>query len=113
MQTLVVNRAPYIPQINIITMIRLNGFFEVKEGVTETQVKALADELVEKSLKDEGNHGYDLFHSATRPDVYMFCETWESDELLTKHSNAEHFTRLVPQIEALTKYGLHLERFEK
>ena len=53
-------------------MIRLNGFFEVKEGVTETQVKALADELVEKSLKDEGNHGYDLFHSATRPNVYMF-----------------------------------------
>ena len=65
-------------------MIRLNGFFEVKDGVTETQVKALADELVEKSLKDEGNHGYDLFHSATRPDVYMFCETWESDDLLTK-----------------------------
>ena len=52
-------------------------------------------------------------HSATRPNVYMFCETWESDELLTKHSNAEHFTRLVPQIEALTKDGLHLERFEK
>ena len=43
----------------------------------------------------------------------MFCETWESDDLLTKHSNAEHFTRLVPQIEALTKDGLHLERFEK
>ena len=55
-------------------MIRLNGFFEVKEGVTESQVKALADELVEKSLKDAGNHGYDLFHSATRPSVYMFCE---------------------------------------
>ena len=36
-------------------MIRLNGFFEVKEGVTEAQVKALSDELVEKSLKDKGN----------------------------------------------------------
>ena len=94
-------------------MIRLNGFFEVKEGVTEAQVKALSDELVEKSLKDEGNHGYDLFHSTTRPNVFMFCETWENDELLDKHSNSEHFTRLVPQIEALTKDGLHLERFDK
>ena len=43
----------------------------------------------------------------------MFCETWENDELLDKHSNSEHFTRLVPQIEALTKDGLHLERFDK
>ena len=34
----------------------------------------------------------------------MFCETWENDELLTKHSNSEHFTRLVPQIEALTNF---------
>lgn len=94
-------------------MIRLNGFFEVKEGVSESQVKALADELVEKSLKDAGNHGYDLFHSTTRPSVYMFCETWESDDLLSKHANSEHFKRLVQQIEALTKDGLHLERYDK
>ena len=59
------------------------------------------------------NHGYDLFHSTTRQNVYMFCETWKYDELLTKHSNSEHFTRLVPQIEALTNDGLHLERFDK
>lgn len=94
-------------------MIRLNGFFQVKEGITETQVRALADELVEKSLKDKGNHGYDLMHSTTRPDVYMFCETWENDELLSEHSNSEHFTRIVPKIEALTKDGLPLERFDK
>ena len=57
------------------------------------------------------------YHKLTRATAHrrknMFCETWESDELLTKHSNSEHFTRLVPQIEALTKDGLHLERFEE
>ena len=94
-------------------MIRLNGFFQVKAGVSEAQLKALTDELVEKSLNDEGNHGYELFHSSTRPDVYLFCETWESEELLNKHSHSEHFTRLVPQIEALTLDGLHLERFDR
>lgn len=94
-------------------MIRLNGFFEVKEGVDAAQVRVLSDELVEKSLKDAGNHGYDLFRSTTHPNVYMFCETWENAELLDKHSKSEHFTRLVPQIEALTKDGMHLERFDK
>ena len=52
-------------------MIRLNGFFQVKAGVSEAQLKALTDELVEKSLS------------------------------------------LVPQIEALTLDGLHLERFDR
>lgn len=94
-------------------MIRLNAFFEVKDGVTEAQVKELTDELVAKSLKDEGNHGYDLLHSTTRPNVYMFCETWENDELLDKHSNAPHFTSIVPKVVELTKDGLKLERFDK
>jgi quinol monooxygenase YgiN len=94
-------------------MIRLNAFFEVKDGVTTAQVKALTDELVAKSLNDAGNKGYDLFESTTRPGTYMFCETWESDELLDKHSKAPHFTTIVPKIAALTKNGLSLERFEK
>ena len=48
-------------------MIRLNAFFKVKAGVTTAQVKALTDELVELSRKDEGNKGYDLFESTTQP----------------------------------------------
>lgn len=37
MRMLAVRKAPLSYKLNIITMIRLNGFFEVKEGVTETQ----------------------------------------------------------------------------
>ncbi|MBF1604703.1 MAG: antibiotic biosynthesis monooxygenase, partial [Prevotella sp.] len=53
-------------------MIRLNAFFKVKAGVTTAQVKALTDELVELSRKDEGNKGYDLFESTTQPGVFLF-----------------------------------------
>lgn len=94
-------------------MIRLNVFFETKEGVTSAQVKALADELVEKSRQDAGNKGYDLFESATRPGVYLFCETWENEELLRLHVQAEHFTRIVPQLSALMKGEMVMERFDK
>ena len=54
--------------------------FQGKAGVTTAQVKALTDELVESSRKDEGNKGYDLFESTTQPGVYMFCESWENAE---------------------------------
>ena len=83
-------------------MIRLNAFFKVKAGVTTAQVKALTDELVESSRKDEGNKG-----------VYMFCESWENAELLKRHAASEHFTRIVPELEKLTDGGLSIEQFKR
>lgn len=92
-------------------MIRLNVFFEVKDNDSVEQAKALSTELVNKSLKDEGNVAYDLFLSATRPLVMMICETWQNEEVLKAHMASAHFTDLVPKIEALTKNGLKLEQF--
>jgi quinol monooxygenase YgiN len=94
-------------------MIRLNAFFELKDGVSVEQLTTITNELVEKSLQDEGCKGYGLFQSTTSPQVFMFCESWENDECLQKHSNTPHFTAAVPQIGPLTKDGLKLERFER
>ena len=93
-------------------MIRLNVFFEVKEGADIEQLNALCQELVEKSLNDDGNVAYDYFCSGTRDDVMMLCETWQNAKVLKAHMASAHFTTLVPQIEALTKHGLKLEQFQ-
>lgn len=69
-------------------------------------------ELVEKSLADEGNIAYDYFVSGTRDGVMMICETWQNAKVLKTHMESAHFTTLVPQIEALTKHGLKLEQFQ-
>ena len=92
-------------------MIRLNVFFEKKENVKAEEINALCKELVEKSLKDNGNVAYDFFVSGTRDEVMMICETWQNDEVLKAHMEAEHFTSLVPKIKALTKNGLKREQF--
>lgn len=90
-------------------MIRLNVFFTLKEDVSLEQVKALSDELVAKSRQDEGNKGYDLYQSTTNPRVMMFCETWENQEALDKHSAMPHFTYAVPKLNDLTVDGIHIE----
>ena len=90
-------------------MIRLNVFFTLKEGVSIEDVKVVTDELVAKSRLDEGNKGYDLYQSTTNPNVMMFCETWESQEALDKHSNMPHFTYAVPKLNDMTVDGLHIE----
>ena len=45
--------------------------------------------------------------------MFMFCESWENDECLDKHSNAQHCTSAIPQIGLLTKAGLKIERYNK
>lgn len=90
-------------------MIRLNVFIRVAAD-KRSEVVALAKELVEASVKDNGCVAYDLFESATRPEVLMICETWQDDACLQEHTAAEHFTRLVPAIRALTE--MKTERFE-
>lgn len=92
-------------------MIRLNVFFEKKESVKAEELNALCEELVEKSLKDNGNVAYDYFVSGTRNGVMMICETWQNEEVLKAHMATDHFTTLVPKIEALAKSGLKLEQF--
>lgn len=92
-------------------MVRLNVFFEKKENVKAEEINALCKELVEKSLKDNGNVAYDYFVSGTRDGVMTICETWQNEEVLKAHMATEHFTSLVPKIEALTKNGLKLEQF--
>ena len=89
-------------------MIRLNVFIQV--GAEKRQeVVALSKELVAASLKDNGCVAYDLFESATRPDVLMICATWRDAESLSAHEQAAHFTTLVPKIQELA--AMKLEKF--
>lgn len=89
-------------------MLRLNCFFQAKEGKYEEALQA-AIALTAASLKDEGNIAYDTFESATRPDIFMICETWKDEESLKKHMAADHFKLYVGQLEQLGT--LKLEQF--
>ena len=90
-------------------MLRLNCFFLASEGKFAEALKA-AIALTAASQKDEGNIAYDVFVSATRPDIFMICETWTDEEALRKHSDAPHFKEYVGRLEALGQ--LKLEKFE-
>ena len=90
-------------------MIRLNGFFNVPEDNLE-EFLTLAKELVDKARNDAGRHFYALVQDAFDPTKMNFIETWEDEEALAAHGNAEHFTRIVPRLKELTENGMHLDR---
>ena len=75
-------------------MIRLNCFFQAKEGRYDKAIAA-AKALVGESLTHPGCVAYDVFESATRPGIFMFCETWKDEASLSYHSSTGAFKKYV------------------
>ncbi len=56
----------------------------------EDELIALAEALVEETLKEEGNIDY-KFLKAPKENKFAFIEQWESVEALSKHMASPHF----------------------
>lgn len=82
------------------------------EAVSVEKVMSLGKALVEASLKDEGALEYDMYKSETREGWLLIYETWKNQACLDKHSAADHFTTLVPQIQAAAT-EMSIEQFKK
>lgn len=90
-------------------MLRLNCFIRVEDDKYEIVLEA-ARRLTEASLLQEGCVAYDIFRSATRPDVLMICETWRDRATLEAHSASPEFIRYVGEMRANAE--MKLETFE-
>lgn len=91
-------------------MIRLNVSLLIEESSKRKALIEAATELVELSLRDKGCIDYDFYASTTEDDRFLIYETWENEEDLKRHSETEHFKRLVPRLEELAT--MTLEKFE-
>ncbi len=89
-------------------MIRINVFIRVNETY-HAEMLSTAQELTKLSLQEEGCVAYDVFQSATRPDVLMICETWATAESLKAHEATSHFAALVGKMQDMGE--LKLEKF--
>ena len=91
------------------TMLRLNCFFQAKEGRLDDALAA-AKELTAASLKQDGCIAYDVFASATRPGILLICETWRDEAALAAHSASEPFVKNVAIINDCGE--MKIEKFE-
>jgi quinol monooxygenase YgiN len=90
-------------------MLRLNCFFQAKEGRLDDALTA-AKELTAASLKQDGCVAYDVFASATRPGILLICETWRDETALAAHSASEPFVKNVALINDCGE--MKIEKFE-
>lgn len=90
-------------------MIRLNCFIQVSPDKRDTVLEA-ARSLTAASVAQDGCIAYDIFTSATRPDVMMICETWRDQAALDAHSASDEFVRYVGIMR--DNAAMKLESFE-
>lgn len=75
-------------------MLRLNCFFKANEG-NYAQALEAAIALTARSQSHAGCIAYDVFESATRPDVFAIIETWQDQASLDAHSATPEFAEYV------------------
>ncbi len=63
-------------------------------------VLPLYQELIEKTRQEERCIAYELFVDQKDPGHFIFIEEWTDRAALDAHCASEHFTRLVPLIDA-------------
>lgn len=90
-------------------MLRLNCFIRVGAEHHDAVLEA-ARRLTAASLRQEGCVAYDVFTSATRPDVIMICETWADQAALDAHGASPEF---VEYVGIMRRYAeMKLETFQ-
>lgn len=90
-------------------MYRLNCFVKVTAENKQAVLDA-AKRLTAASLKQQGCVAYDIFESATRPDVLMFCETWKDQAALDLHAESKEFKE---EVAIIGKHAeMSIEKFD-
>lgn len=91
-------------------MLRLNCFIQVSAANRSAVIEA-ARRLTAASLLQDGCVSYDIFESASRPEVMMICETWRDQEALDAHSASDVFATEVGIMRSLAEMKLETFTF--
>ncbi len=99
-------------QIQGESVIRVNCPTKVSAENCDSLI-TIFNEMTACSLKDEGNISYGLYRSLTDSTSFVVLETWKDRESLEKHFEAEHFKRLVPQVNAIAQQTVEIFQMAK
>lgn len=83
-------------------MITLNIEYRIKAG-EEMRFRELIAELAKASANDKGCLRYQYYLHPEDPCRIALWEEWEDQESLSLHGQQAHFTRIVPQMQAISE----------
>jgi quinol monooxygenase YgiN len=85
--------------------------FVKKENIDE--VLKLSKELVDETVKEEGCISYEMYQDVKDNNILTMIENWENKEVLAKHSQSEHFQRIVPLMSSYMEKPAEMNLYTK
>lgn len=82
----------------MIKIVAKNQVIPEKKG----EFIRIATALIQASQVEAGCVAYDLFVNLADENELTFIEEWVDQDAIERHGNSEHFTSLVPKLNALT-----------
>lgn len=82
-------------------MIKVVAKNFIKEDKVNDAIE-LYKELVNLTREEEGCIKYELCQDEKDATILTMIEEWENKDVLEKHFNTEHFTRIVPKVKEFT-----------
>jgi quinol monooxygenase YgiN len=94
-----------------MTNLTVVAKIKAKAGLVEAVHHEL-EKLVEPTCtKDAGCISYVLYRDQNDPSVFIFLETWESEDLLNQHIGSDHFRAFTKATEGkVEQTEIHLLR---
>ncbi|MBC2040209.1 putative quinol monooxygenase [Listeria marthii] len=84
-------------------MLHIEAKIQVKPDLIEAFLTEV-DLVVQGSLKETGNHGYELVRSVSNPSTFYFLEKWADETAIQLHNATAHYKRFkknVPEFLAV------------
>ncbi|MBC1979226.1 antibiotic biosynthesis monooxygenase [Listeria marthii] len=73
-------------------MLHIEAKIQVKPDLIEAFLTEV-DLVVQGSLKEAGNHGYELVRSVSNPSTFYFLEKWADETAIQLHNATAHYKR--------------------
>ncbi|EAF0250442.1 antibiotic biosynthesis monooxygenase [Listeria monocytogenes] len=65
--------------------------------------------VIQGSLSETGNHGYELVHSVENANIFYILEKWTDEAAIQFHNRTEHYKRFKKNVPAFLAMPIEVE----
>ncbi|EDO1167254.1 antibiotic biosynthesis monooxygenase [Listeria innocua] len=93
-------------------MIHIEAKIQVKPDFIESFLKEV-ELVIQNSLSEAGNHGYELVRSVKNASTFYLLEKWADEAAIQFHNSTEHYKRFKREIPAFLAFPTEVDVLTK
>ncbi|EAC6874076.1 putative quinol monooxygenase [Listeria monocytogenes] len=84
-------------------MIHIEAKIQVKPDLVESFLNEV-ELVIQGSLSETGNHGYELVRSVKNTSIFYILEKWADEAAIQFHNSTDHYKRFKREVPAFLEF---------